>query len=272
MEFFIGWLIVLVFEALFIYLVVADPSNWLSILMALVGGFFFISMTIAHFNPEKRKKETSITPSIPINENPSPSMSSFENIINIKAVGVTVDEEGNYSLNSPRQKRIQQLKSGDQIILIHEPENKYDRNAISICNTDGKMLGYLPKTSNVRILEEITKNNVEKVEVKAVVGGYKSDKAYGLDISIFLKSAAANLPKDNTSKVSSTSSTSSIGGSYLADYELPDPRDCLVNDIPTLEELSFGNDYDFFDQGDVNSNDVNDYDGYDPGIDPGDYY
>mgnify|MGYP000843999727 FL=1 len=279
MGLFIGWLILLTLEAWLIYLVVADPSNWFSIIIALIVGYFLIGFTITLFSPKNKKVETPISPSNPIKDTPPASANNSANVINIKAVGVTVDEAGNYSLNSPRQKYIQQLKSGDQIILKPEPDNKYDRNAICVCNSEGKMLGYLPKNSNVRILEEITKNNVEKVEVKAVVGGYASGKAYGLDISILLKCTAANLPKDNTSKAPPISPTSSSAPRYLGDFDLPDPRDYLDTNLLTPADMDYGNDYDRFGPGDVDSDDARDdlggYDGFDPGdygdFDSGDY-
>ncbi len=172
MGFFIGWLIVLAFEVLFIYLCVADPSNWLSILIAIVNSVFFIGMTNALIHPKEIKKETSSSSSISTNKNQSASTSNYEkqsastanyaNVVHIKVVGVTVDEAGAFSLNSPRQKRIQQLKSGDKIILKHELDNRYDKSAICVWNAEGKMLGYIPKNSNVSILEELTKNNVKK--------------------------------------------------------------------------------------------------------------
>lgn len=37
------------------------------------------------------------------------------------------------------------LVRGEPLILIHEPENQYDPNAIKILSLDNKMLGYVPK-------------------------------------------------------------------------------------------------------------------------------
>lgn len=40
---------------------------------------------------------------------------------------------------------IAKLKEGDKLLLVREPNNKYDRNAVAVHGVDGLKLGHVPK-------------------------------------------------------------------------------------------------------------------------------
>jgi len=44
-----------------------------------------------------------------------------------------------------RQAMIAELQPGDQLWLLREPNNSYDRNAIQVVNGEGECVGYLPR-------------------------------------------------------------------------------------------------------------------------------
>lgn len=41
--------------------------------------------------------------------------------------------------------RIAKLEEGEQVLLLREPENPFDRNAVAVKSTDGVMLGHVPR-------------------------------------------------------------------------------------------------------------------------------
>lgn len=43
---------------------------------------------------------------------------------------------------------LMKLEHGDRLVLVREPDNKYDTYAIRIQNAEGKKLGYVPRTMN----------------------------------------------------------------------------------------------------------------------------
>jgi len=54
------------------------------------------------------------------------------------------------------------LKEGDEIVLIREPDNKYDSNAIKVCSLQEHQIGYIPKNTAKQISKEIdSKRNVK---------------------------------------------------------------------------------------------------------------
>jgi hypothetical protein len=55
-------------------------------------------------------------------------------ILTTKVVGVTF--EG-------RQEVVARLRRGDRVWLDREPDNPYDRNAITVCRENGEQIGYL---------------------------------------------------------------------------------------------------------------------------------
>ena len=64
----------------------------------------------------------------------------------IKAVGVTFDG---------RQDRIKKLKQNQQLYLLPEPTNTYDKNAILITTKSGEDIGYVSKDYNKDFLNKM---------------------------------------------------------------------------------------------------------------------
>ena len=100
-----------------------------------------------------------------------------------KVVGVTMDDTGKSNLNCSRQTLIKQLNVGNFLIIKHEENNKFDKNAISVYNSENQMLGYISKSINSIILKELLDNNIDNVVVKNITGG-QLGRAFGLNIEI----------------------------------------------------------------------------------------
>lgn len=92
----------------------------------------------------------------------------------IKAVGVTFEN---------RQRVIRNLKAGDKLQFILEPNNPYDRYAIKIVTMDGKHIGYVSKDYNKTIFNEISLGRKYKLTISSVTGG-GFDSSYGVNILV----------------------------------------------------------------------------------------
>ena len=53
-----------------------------------------------------------------------------------------------YTINlkgvSHYQRAIRRVRDNEQALLVPEPTNRYDRNAIKVCRANGDLLGYIP--------------------------------------------------------------------------------------------------------------------------------
>ena len=54
----------------------------------------------------------------------------------------------------------------ENIKVLHNPENKYDKNAIEVYSDD-IFIGYIPKTSNKRVLKELDDNKDKTIYYEA---------------------------------------------------------------------------------------------------------
>lgn len=50
---------------------------------------------------------------------------------------------------------ISSLQRHDQVHLIREASNRYDRNAVAVHSNDGRRLGYIPKSMNAELACEL---------------------------------------------------------------------------------------------------------------------
>ena len=87
----------------------------------------------------------------------------------------------------PNQERtgieiIPELKSGQELKLVREPDNKYDHNAIGIW-VGNEQLGYVPKETASGLAPEMDNGKEFYCEVSEITGG--GDKNYGCNISIY---------------------------------------------------------------------------------------
>lgn len=59
------------------------------------------------------------------------------------------EPEGQYTIHvagvSFRQREVAQVCEGEQLVLVLEPTNRHDNNAIKVCRLNGEHIGYLPR-------------------------------------------------------------------------------------------------------------------------------
>lgn len=72
---------------------------------------------------------------------------------------------------SQRQEVIARCRVGERVLLLREPKNRRDGNAILVCRLDGKGLGYIPADQAVRLADEIDGGAKFNAYIHAINGG-----------------------------------------------------------------------------------------------------
>ncbi len=120
------------------------------------------STSVQHDNSNKHKPST-----------PSPMTSTQS--FSVKAAGVTHDG---------RQSVLAQLKLEQQLKLVREPQNRYDKNAVGIYTLDGKSVGYVPKAIAAIIAIKIdTGSTTSTAKVVQLTGGVPGYPTRGVQVS-----------------------------------------------------------------------------------------
>jgi single-stranded-DNA-specific exonuclease len=84
---------------------------------------------------------------------------------------------------SGRQEFIKELQQGDKLILIREPQNSHDNNAIRIDRQDGSTIGYINAKLAAELALALDRACQYQCAVSAVTGG--GDQPYGVNIFIW---------------------------------------------------------------------------------------
>lgn len=106
---------------------------------AILGGLFF-------FLRASQKRPAEKTRSV---DRPQPSTEPRHFFLQVHGI---------YHRNadgSSRQKIIRSCGPGDPLVLVPEPENKYDPDAIKVCRPDGTQLGYVPSGHSSKLSNEL---------------------------------------------------------------------------------------------------------------------
>jgi len=91
-----------------------------------------------------------------------------------KIVGVTFEN---------RQENIKKIRAGETILLIREPNNPYDENAIAVKTRSGLSLGHISRESAFELAPRLDRlGHSLEGKVLAVTGGDKG-RSYGVNIS-----------------------------------------------------------------------------------------
>jgi hypothetical protein len=84
------------------------------------------------------------------------------------------------------------MTGGEELLLVREPDNKYDKNAIAVY-FGGRKIGYIPKANNITLSKFIDDNGAPVstllAQDGAVVSEWKAIKA------VFARSANSAFPQ-----------------------------------------------------------------------------
>lgn len=92
----------------------------------------------------------------------------------LKVAGVTFDN---------RQQVIAKLKQNQNLMLVREPNNKYDKLAVAVKTDAGEPVGYIPAANNGSIAYRMDHGGKYKVTVSTITGG-GIGMNYGVNIYI----------------------------------------------------------------------------------------
>jgi hypothetical protein len=77
------------------------------------------------------------------------------------------------------------LKRGTEVLLVPDPENKYDKTATKVCMKTGKMLGWLPNQDwNDRIFIDLMNGKKWEASVEEITQPSREFNNYNLLINI----------------------------------------------------------------------------------------
>jgi len=84
------------------------------------------------------------------------------------------------------QEAVKQVKPNDTLLLVPEPDNKYDPNAVRITTLEGVKLGYIGKNKDVnkRIKEELKQGNKVTCTVLETTGTQEQTKGINIKLEI----------------------------------------------------------------------------------------
>jgi len=96
-----------------------------------------------------------------------------------KIAGVTHGQDGVHP-----QHLLRRCKAGQELELVRDPRNKYDKNAIKVCLSSGEQLGWINKELAKELSELIDNGTRVSAEISEVTGGAFSKPDRGCNIII----------------------------------------------------------------------------------------
>lgn len=83
-----------------------------------------------------------------------------------------------------RQAVIRRCVRGEQLQLVREPENPYDRNAIRICRLNGEDLGYVPRDNTAELALKMDAGQQIRAEVDWLNSPTEEFQRFGLKVRV----------------------------------------------------------------------------------------
>jgi HIRAN domain len=79
---------------------------------------------------------------------------------------------------------VRDLKVGDQVHLVREPNNPHDRNAIAVCNVAGQKIGYISARIAVDVTRALDEDSgkLTRATVTEKLAQGRDQKRFGADI------------------------------------------------------------------------------------------
>lgn len=114
-----------------------------------------------------------------------------------------------------RKKNILRCKISETVLLVREPDNEFDANAIHVKTKLGQSLGYVGKMKALELAPILDNNSIPNHALITELKCNLSDDAYGVKISLFISQEIySKLTKKNI-EISYSLNMSSHGNLYL---------------------------------------------------------
>ncbi len=98
-------------------------------------------------------------------------------VLNTKVVGVS---KPNADGTSRQKIIIEHVQEGDALVLIPEPDNPFDTNAVKVCTPGQKQIGYLSKETAMKLKHALT----AEVEIHTTVSWVSGKQMLGVGLRI----------------------------------------------------------------------------------------
>ncbi|NFV80028.1 HIRAN domain-containing protein [Magnetospirillum aberrantis] len=85
---------------------------------------------------------------------------------------------------SYRQAEIRHAKAGEELLLIREPNNPHDRNAIKVCRRNGQQIGYIMAGMAPRLADQINSGTRMGAVLEEIRGGTRDRPSLGVAIRV----------------------------------------------------------------------------------------
>jgi hypothetical protein len=92
---------------------------------------------------------------------------------------------------SRRQRAVVKCDVGDRLLLVREPDNDHDSNAVKIMREDGDFLGYIPSETAEELAERMDAGEEAWAEITTLTGGTDDKPTRGVNIEVFLEKELA---------------------------------------------------------------------------------
>jgi len=97
-----------------------------------------------------------------------------------RVVGVTKENTD----GTPRQRVIRDCREGERLLLLREPRNPYDSNAIKVCRLSGDQIGYISSDVAERMADEMDAGKRFSARIENITGGSSAKRSLGVNIVI----------------------------------------------------------------------------------------
>lgn len=132
-----------------------------------------------------------------------------------------------------RQQVASDLRPGDELALVREPDNPHDPNAVTVRAPDGRQVGYLRRVISAALAPEIDRGARYRASVIDVTGDVAAGQTRG--VNIFLERLEAGVGGENVSVAQARAATRAELACLEPDGLTDHLRRALIGDSPLLD-------------------------------------
>lgn len=137
-----------------------------------MGLLDFVTKLINSLSPPDRPPSAPPLRGLPVPQNPK--------IVRYAVSGeAQVNKDG-----SRRQKIIRDCRVGDELLLVREPRNPYDKHAVALFTLDRQQVGYIPMEVSSAVAAELDSGVRAPAFIAKVLGGTRDKPNLGLMIDV----------------------------------------------------------------------------------------
>ena len=83
------------------------------------------------------------------------------------------------------QTAIARCRTGERVLLIRQPDNPYDKNAVAVTRTDGAILGYISRDEARGFAKLLDSGHKIYAEIHGIYGGSSDKPSFGIWLDVY---------------------------------------------------------------------------------------